>query len=178
MERMERGGAAVGVVLALLLAGCTNAGAATPAAPTAAQAAPAATTPADVSGAEAVFTGRRVCTRSSTPPSPNPDPSAAVYYSCQQTATDSRLSGTVVMAARMKDPYLPYGIQVVENAGGSWSCQWAFSLFGPGDSEIAVSDSACVGQGGYAGLNAYVHLIADDPGGFEGALLGWIEKIP
>lgn len=144
------------LVLALVLVACGGSSRATPG-PVATQVPDATVQP----GAATAFTALTTCKEDPKPPA-SADPGVG-YALCDVVATDARISGTRHVEATVfgegKFAYNRAAISLV-NAGGAWTC----TQFGPGMVELAfgISDMACKGSGGYAGLTAYLHQVTAD----------------
>ena len=170
MNRDKLAGLALALAMALLLVGCSSSAAEPTAAPTAEPTQRAAE-------ALGMFTGHDTCAED--PADTNPDDDATLV-TCDRVTTDPRLTGTFEgIAHPCGDPDegvgCIYGTFRGTNDGGGWSCDEL--TLGSGDNGVGWKAQACVGEGGYAGLTAYVHAITGNLMGDFG-ILGWVEEMP
>jgi hypothetical protein len=175
----------VGGVAAVLLVAACSSGADNPTvAPTVAPApatdapsvAPAA--PSVVPAApEGTFTGRVHCRNVETPSDGDPD---ALYFTCNQVATDPRMAGTVELqwslsSAETGQPFVAWGPSTVTNDQGSWVCNEAGMGVAEQTDPVYTRDVACVGKGENIGLSAWMHAISSIAP-TDWAFIGWIAK--
>ena len=112
-------------------------------------------------------TGSEVCTQTSAL-------GGVLWYECQETTSDERVSGTAVVSVQLEhEPPTPmHGTFELTNEGGTWRGDWVGEI--TADSNH-IMDAVLVGTGDYDGLQYRVR--------WEGvseplAISGTIEPIP
>lgn len=170
MNRDRLAGLALGLMMMLLLVGCASSAAEPTAAPTAEPTQPAAE-------ALGMFTGRETCRQD--PADANPDDGATLVI-CDRVTSDPRMSGTfegVTYGCGGEGWPLGciWGTFKGPDDGGGWTCEEL--NVGTEENGVGWKAQACVGEGGNAGLTAYVHAITGNLMSDFG-ILGWIEEMP
>jgi hypothetical protein len=163
MRRNRLTGLATSLFLVTLLAACGTGVAAPTAAPTLEPSAP----PAIPLG---LFTGHDTCG----------SPEGDALVTCERTATDPRLTGTYeqkIVYGSGDDPKLfsQWSSFTMKHDVGGWTCKEI--NIGAMDGGVGYRDQVCTGDGGYAGLIAYIHSISGNAANDFG-LLGWVEDTP
>jgi hypothetical protein len=112
-------------------------------------------------------TGTEVCTQTA-------DEGDVLWYDCQDTTSDERVSGDGVMSVRLeREPPTPMaGTFALTNDGGTWKGDWAGEI--TSDSNH-IAEAVLIGSGDYLGLQYRVR--------WEGVtepltITGTIEPVP
>lgn len=171
-----------GLAAVVLVAACSSGADNSTSAPTAASA-PATTAPSAAPAAprevsvapEGLFTGRVHCLGIGRP---SDGDIGALYYTCDQVATDARMAGTIKMTVWLTDnanetAFTAWASSTLTNDQGSWICTEAG--FGAYANKTYARDLACVGKGEFVGLSAWLHEVSGNAGVSWG-VIGWIAK--
>ncbi len=89
-------------------------------------------------------TGTEVCT-------PTGDEGDVQWYECQDTTSDERVSGALVVSVHLEhDPPTPMdGTIALTNDGGSWEGDWVGEITSGSNH---IMEAVLIGTGGYEGL--------------------------